>query len=151
MVSPYNRSEDGRYFDGDAGVSWEFDHVHLKASDVRSYAEEGEHRDTVYASSRTVRVVMMIIWLTTAQEINTQIPLQTRQRTLPLCLARRLSLHINQRNQPPNRLLQILPLQFLQRPLPRALHLRPFLPVSHRHHNSRRALLRRRECTLTYA
>lgn len=148
VVSPYNRSEDGRYFDGDAGVSWGFDHVNLKASDVRSYAEEGEHKDTVYAQMfqddyAAGRLIM-------AQNIDTQIPLETRQRTLPLRLPRRLPLALRRLNQPPNRLLKILPFQLLQRPVPLPLHILPLLAIPNRHHNSRRALLRRRKCAVAY-
>ena len=68
IVSPYNRLEDGRYFDIEGKSSWEFDHVTQvfddidgdgvgdcgtdglwqKASNVQSYVSDSEHEDTMY-------------------------------------------------------------------------------------------------------
>ena len=47
IVSPYNRLEDGRYFDVEGKTSWEFDHVTQKAAGMQSYVAESEHDDVM--------------------------------------------------------------------------------------------------------
>ncbi|KAK3175123.1 F-actin-capping protein subunit alpha [Lepraria neglecta] len=47
LISAYNSLEDGRYYDVESRSAFAFDHMTQKASDVRSYVLESEHKDLI--------------------------------------------------------------------------------------------------------
>ncbi|KAI4247463.1 MAG: hypothetical protein L6R40_001411 [Gallowayella cf. fulva] len=54
LVSAYNSSEDGRYFDVESQRSFAFDHQTQKASDVQPYTLQSEHSDLISSLLRSL-------------------------------------------------------------------------------------------------